>query len=283
MAMGITEYTAGFQYAESERGITCTRIFHYDPDSTKDGPDLPAPGDSFESPENLMSGLNPAPIQNLDNLICRQRTMNPWSGHPDKFQWDVTYTNEPVDPSVFTEKGTDPTATDVTKLPKSIEFGGEFTTITPVKKSGWKWDSDNTAVVQPLPFRVNTSTLRITRYVSENKYNAFQKNVQNLAGRVNHADNPFGKSIGGGLGCWLFTGVTAEYFRNVNDTAWWRAELIFVYRNPDNTNNQGWNTILRLDGKWDYPTNPHPSGPDDGLYLTGDFSGLFDDSIYSTP
>ena len=279
----LTEYAAGFQYSESEKGITCTRVYHYDPDGTDSGVTLPEAGDTFTAPSNMASGSLPMPLKDLDGLICRQRTITPLAGHPGKFEWQLVYTNEPVDESVFTESGTTPTTTAVADLPKSIEFGGEFTTITPKADDGWKWDSDNSTVIQPLPFRVNTSTLRIVRYVSKAAYATFQTNVRNLTGHVNHADNPFGTDIGGGLGCWLFTGATAEYFRNAYDEAWWRVEMIFVYRNPDQSNVQGWNTILRLDGKWDYPINPNPSGADDGLYLTGDFAGLFDDTVWSTP
>jgi hypothetical protein len=286
MATGVKESTGGFEYTEVERGITATRVFTYDPDSTVDeGVEIPNLGDMFEFP------IDPP---NLDSyafdlmyLICVSRSIKPLAGHPGKFEWSCSYTNEPVDTMVFWSVGDIPDPVDVQYLPKTIEFGGEYVNINPVNapgSAGWLWSSDDTTVVQPLPTKVNKTTLKITRYIPDERFTTFEGNVKTLTGSVNNSADPFGTVIGGGMECWLFEGATTEIFYNCFNHKMWRAELQFSYRNPDHASGaaevEGWNKILRLDGQWDVPYRSGVVPPDnDVLYEDGDFSALFDDSV----
>jgi len=288
MSIGVKESTGGFEYTEVERGITATRVFTYDPNSTVDEDvDVPNMGETFEFP--IVPPNYGSYAQNYTHMICVSRSVKPLAGHPYKFEWSCSYTNEPIDPVAFWAGGELPTPTDVADLPKTVEFGGEIVNINPVNapgSAGWLWDSDDTTVVQPLPSKVNKTTLRITRYVVDSNFTIFQGNVKSLTARVNSAPAPFGTVIGGGMECWLFEGATTEVLYNCYNQKLWRAELQFTYRNPDHgdvTDNlevEGWNKILRLDGKWDVPymTVPRPDGSDT-LYVDGDFSALFDDSV----
>ena len=279
MTIGITEFAAGFEYEETERGISCTRVYRYDPENSYADDELPSVGDKFTYPD---IGTQPMAIEDLDETTVRSITMHPLAGSPQKYEYIVTYNNEPIDGSVFSSGGSF-TPTDVEDLPKNIEFSGEFSYVNPEKGDGWTWQTGGDAVTQAVPKRVNTSTLRITRYVKDSNYDIFQKNVQNLTAHVNHADNPFGTTIGGLYGSWLFVGAHTEFFRNANNEDWWRAELEFIYRDPDGTGLSGWSTLMKLDGSFDMPKNPNPVGGEDTLYITGDFSALFDDSVFATP
>jgi len=302
MATGVKENTAGFEYTEVERGITATRVFTYDPDSTvDDGVEIPNMGDKFEL-NTIPPNYETYAQGPYTHFICVSRSFKPLAGHPYKFEWSCSYTNEPIDPVAFWAGGELPTPTDVADLPKTIEFGGEIVNINPANapgSAGWLWDNSvegvnpgdpgyvaDTTVVQPLPTKVNKTTLRITRYIVDANFTIFEGNCKSLTARVNNAPCPFGTVIGGGMECWLFEGATTEVFYNCYNQKLWRAELQFTYRNPDHedvTDNlevEGWNKILRLDGKWDVPymTVPRPDASDT-LYVDGDFSALFDDSV----
>ena len=269
--MGLSEFAAGFEYTKTERGISCTRVFHYTPASGgPTGATLPKLGDSFTPPAAVASVLG---LTTLSTLICRSRSIRCLAGDSTRFEYKVTYSNEPVDTGVFSGTGTPPV--NVNDLPKTVEFSGEYVTIEPSTSSGWKW-SDDKAVLQPLSFRVNESTLRIVRYVPDFKMQNFQIAIRSLVGKVNANDDPFGSRVGGKKRCWLFTGATAEMFYNGDDVKFWKAELEFIYRNPDYSNTEGWNKLLRFDGMWDVPLNPNPIDPaQNKLYVDGDFSPLF--------
>ena len=279
---GLSEYAAGFQYTDNERGITVTRVFHYDPVASYNNTDLPKPGDEFTFPFSGSSDLSLLGYmpKSSNKIICRERTMNPLAGDQRAYQWTVTYNNEPVDPTVFnlpsdsTSPGTSPS-----QLPISLEYSGEFMLTNPPAEKGtnpnwkWKWTNvspPNNEVTVPIPKRVNTSTLRIVRYVKDTDYNIFQGQVRSCTGKVNSNADPF-KGVGGGIECWLFVGVSTEYFRNSNDVRWWRAELEFNYRNPDGTDSKGWNKLLRQDGIWDIPV----AGSSTYIYESTNFDVLW--------
>lgn len=275
MANGVTEYAAGFEFMETERGVTVTRIYHFDPDSTVDGPDLPKPGETFDA-SDYNATFVPTPFDGTA-LYCRTRSCKSLGGHPDKIEWTVTYTNEPVDVNVFFEP--DNTAPDVDELPQTVEYSGEMTLINPINDpvaARWKWKSDLSSVAQPIPKRVNTSTIRIVRYVSDEDYSNFTYAVKYLSGKLN--DNTF---LGSDIGNLLFIGCSTEYFRNVLNTKWWRAELEFLYRSPDSSTDDGWQKILRLTGAWDTPLM---NGDEDTkLYQYGVFNALIDMTISPIP
>lgn len=256
MSTGVMELTSAFSYSETERGVVATRVFVYDPDDINGGnAEVPMVGDDFGPiPLNISSGAVDFHLY-ADNLICRSRTWRSLGGHPDKGEWVCEYSNEPTDRSVFRTSG-DTSPTDVSDLPTNIQYSGEFASINPVQgqqTSTWTWLSDSTSVLQAIHFRVNSSTVRFTRYVDNSNYASFAGEVRKLSGKVNTNDSPFGSAIGGGPRCWLFVGATAEIFRNQDDEKFWRVDLEFVYRDPDGLSYDGWDKILRLDGVWDVP------------------------------
>ena len=272
--MSISEYAAGFEYSETERGISSTRVYHLDTtseSSTVTGATIPRPGDIFVPPAPIDAAFG-FTGRDMSALICRQKSVKCLAGHPNKFEITVMYSNEPVDKNIFSDPASTSPATDITKLPTTLEFGGETVTINPVSSDGWTWTDSGNPVVQPIGFRVNSSTLRIKRYVSDTKYADFQKAVRITSGCVNQTDDPFGTKIGGKAGCWLFKGCTSSMINNVFNLAFWECELEFAYRDPDQSNAaDGWQKTLRLDGVWDKPKDK------DGYYRYEaiEFTGLF--------
>lgn len=272
MATGITEYAAGFEYVETERAISITRVFHLDPNGIGDEV-IPRPGDEIEFPSAFETVLGDY-LSTKAGIVCRQRSTKPLAGHPNKYEIIVTYSNEPVDYTVFATAGGEGPTTDIGDLPITLEYSGEFNTLTPESAEGWTWTTGGGAVAQPLGYRVNSSVLRFTRYVNGNVYDSFQTAVKNASGKVNSDANPFTTALGGGKGCWLFVGSTTEMFYNAQNVKFWRAELEFLYRNPDDTDEEGWQKIMRLDGVWDIPKKPD----DSKLYETTSFESLLTNS-----
>jgi hypothetical protein len=174
MALGITEYAAGFKFSQSERGLTATRVYQYDPDSVIDqGIDVPVPGDVFICPAQLMSPLiavafpiTPGTGDKINGLICRSRDWATLGGHPGKYFWEVTYSSEITDPSIF-DNISPLVPPKPENLPMTIEYSGQFVNINPATgNTDWVWSGTSDPVEQPIPFRVNMSTIRFTRYVA---------------------------------------------------------------------------------------------------------------------
>jgi hypothetical protein len=289
MAKGVTELTSGFEYTRTERGLVATQIFQFDNADTVDhGIEIPVPGEAFIVPAQLVTEPGPTispcgwPISagnKIEGLICRSSTFKLLAGHPNKFEITVTFSNEISDTTIF-DIVSPYTPTSPENLPITIEFSGEFNNINPDTATlDWKWESDNTQIKQPIPYRVNMSTLRMVRYVPDGNYTTFQANVKKLGGKVNATANPFGASLGGGIGTWLFIGASTEIVKSQSDEKWWRAELEFNYRDPDSTDSQGWQKILRIDGKWDLAKRKTatPSGLY-YLYAEGNLAALFDET-----
>lgn len=285
MTAGVTEFAAGFELNEEERGISVTQIFNYDPDDLIDhGVAVPEIGSVFELPHLLTS----APIDNIGtwgytSIRCRKRSWYPIEGDARKIKWVCNFTNEPVDAGIFIASGEDYVPSDPSDLPINFEYSGEFATIQPVTNStkAWKWTSDGKDVVQAIPHKICSATARMLRYVPDVNYETFSYNVKFLRGRVNDiADTPL--CLAGGEGCWLFTGCTTEVLNNWKDEKWWRAELTFSYRDPDGTDNEGWNKLLRSDsttnnGEWGTVQNPYAGADEDTTYYHGNFLALFDE------
>jgi len=282
MASGYTEYAAGWSYDESERGVTVNRVIHWDSDSPVDiGVELPNPGDVL-SEEDVNTYLAVPPGADFSGLYCRTRHWQCLAGCPKVIEWTIGYSNEPVDQNVFTKLGEDYTPSDINFLPITIEYGGESVNINPSSSgsSGWTWESDGTIINQALPFKVNTSTIRIVRYVRDDFFEDFSWTIHYLAGRLNDTKFPFGTSIGGGVGCWLFDSAPTEVFRNCYNEKWWRAEIVCKYRSPDGIDVDGWQQVLRINGIFDKPINstagriwtPY-------MYGYGNFAALLDDTI----
>jgi hypothetical protein len=280
MATGITEFAAGFEYVESERSVTCTRVYNYDPDDPDDhGVEVPTPGDDLDG-TTIPIPLKPAGVQ-FSGCICRSRSWKAIAGDSRKTRWIVEFNNEPVDINIFNKPEDPYSPLDFTGMPISLEFGGEMVTINPGTNpaaSEWTWRSDGTSVLQPVSKKVKAMTLRISRYVKDGEdFKTFNTNVHSLLGRVNDRDNPFGENIGGGTGCWFFAACPTEILHNYRTDRWWKADMEFGYRDPDYTNLEGWQKILRLDGSWDVPLNKAGAY----MYLTGDFSKLWNNSSYT--
>jgi len=283
MASGYTEYAAGWSYDESERGVTVNRVIHWDSDSPVDiGVELPNPGDVLRE-EDVNTYLAVPPGADFSGLYCRTRHWQCLAGCPKVIEWTIGYSNEPVDWNVFTKLGEDYIPSDINFLPITIEYGAETNLINPSTKagsSGWTWESDGKDCDKPLPFKINTSTLRIVRYVRDDYFGNFSWAIQYLNGRLNDTQFPFGTSIGGGIGCWLFDSAPTEVFRNCYNEKWWRAEITCKYRMPDGIPLDGWQKVLKMNGEWDKPINNNPLRPwTPYMYGYGNFAALLDDTL----
>jgi len=274
MGTGVRELTTGFNLIQDEKGITATRVYVYDTDDVDSNEDVPKIGDELYFPFGAVPVSYALPPQ-YEKIYCRRVEFGSLEGHPDKFSWTCTYSNEPVDDVAVYNSDETPVATPWEDLPINFEFGGEYTLITPKDdNTDWIW-TDLTAVEQPIPFRVGLSTLRVSRVVLDTNYPLFQTNCGKALGKVN-IGGPTGSPFSTNYGCWLFTGVNTEIYRDYNNNKKWRAELTFQFRDPDNLQIEGWNKLLKLSGVWDVPYNTVLSRK---LYPMADFTGLFDDTV----
>jgi hypothetical protein len=188
-----------------------------------------------------MRGVYMAPGEVVfTGLICRERTWRALAGDPKVVEWTVSYSNDPVDTNIFDTSVDDYTPPDIQDVPMTLEFSGESVNINPVNapgSAGWTWESSGATVVQPIPFKVNSSNLKIGPiYISLLNYDNFMYASRYLAGRLNDTENPFEFAVGssgGGIGSWLYHGASTEPVRNYVSDKWWRVELNFLYRNPD--------------------------------------------------
>lgn len=283
---GLTENTAAFQLTRNENGMTATRVFYFNSAADATGDEtLPEIGDICDLPIPLILS-NPFPSASVpyspSGLICRSQDWQPMAGHPDNWVITCSYTNEPVDVKLFADQSDSPIPTAIEDLPLSLEINGEYVYINPDLAAGWTWKTGATPVKQPIPFKVNGCTLRLTRYVSDQAYFSFLFTSKAFGGHVNDQEDPFGPAIGGGIGSWVYNGAHTEIFRDSTDTKWWKCDLEFAYRDPDGTDEEGWNKLLRLDGLWDQPINPKAGSytpprtdPNNSLYQHAPFGELF--------
>jgi hypothetical protein len=288
MPAGLSDSSYGIKFTETDRGISATTVYNYSYTGaeTDRGFILPKLGDTFVWPEPIPSSpmFTTAGYSNAVNsyagLICRQRDFETINGSPTQYRWTCTFLNEVIDTQIFRKSSEDYLATPFTGLSKTMEYSGEFTTVTPSLDAksiltDWVWNSDNTqSVAQPLPFKVNKQTLRVKRYIPDSKIIHFMQSNDLICGKVNYFANPFG--YGDALGCWLYTGATTNILANQNDDIFWEAELTFEYRNPDTSQKHGWNKLIKRDGSWDIPIYT-PTG--NSLYIYTGFLALFDDTV----
>ena len=268
MTTGMRELTEGSEITYDERGITAIKVFLYDPTDTQHTEDLPKIGEDYT--DSLLLEDPSAHEITYESLLCRRITRTTVAADKRILQYTCYYNNEPTDPSQFSESGT---STAGENLPINLEYSGEIQMLNPDQSSGWKWDSDNTTVIQPIPFKVGTSTLRISRIVLDKNYRAYVTSAKKLLGKINSENN---YPLNDGVGNWIFSSVNTEMFRDFKDEKKWRVELIFTYRNPEpdtpSKSTYGWNKILRINGNWD---SPKKAGSD-YLYGTGvSFNALF--------
>ena len=263
---GLRELTSSFEVERTERGITATKVYVYQPGDDHSA-DLPNVGDLFEYPINWIGGTVSA-----TGLFCRSRKETIVNSDLNTVQFTCTYTNEPCDKTQFIPLSEDPQPSDFKNLPMTMEYSSEFVNVKPtdINSSLWKWKDNNTKVIDPIPFRVTNLTLRVKRWVPDEFYQIFMDNCLLMEGSVNL--NPLPTPAIGGSGSWLFNSVNTEMYRNFDDNKMWQAELIFTYRDPDQTQVNGWNKILRRDGSWQIPVRTDTG---DYMYQTNDFTYLF--------
>ena len=276
--MSIMELTAEFKYSKTQQGITVSRAYVYDPEDTNIGTAvIPAIGSVFAIPTTIANITDSSGADVIDigfqKIFCRTQETSPLAGHPAKLLITCSYTNEPVDDNIFIRSAADFHAVDVNTIPKTIENAGEFVVINPTLSTtnDWTWEATNEPVLQPVPYRVNTSNVRITRMVASDYFDILQTRIKALVGTVNDTANPLGSVLGGGAGCWLFTGASSEMFRNHADIPFYKVDFDFSYRSPNFEDKDGWQLLLKLDGSWDRPVDK------DGnyIYTTTDFSKLW--------
>lgn len=275
MATGLKVLASGFEYSDSERGITATVRYIYDQADTVGNETLPNIGDLYSTPSWLVGGGVPGFRPEYLYLRCKQRTFTTFGDTIDKGVWTCVYNNEPTDQYIYNNGPT----TDPKLLPYSLEFSGEYVNIEPpTEGNDWVWRGNEEPVDSPLAFRVPNISLRIWRYLPENNMDSWSAVCKNRIGKVNAGGGEF--PVGGGAGCWLFSSVTTEPFNYNLEVAtgghaenWHRVDMIFLFRDPDGTDYDGWQKLLRpKDGVWDTPV----SGPSlTKLYQYGNFLSLF--------
>lgn len=149
---------------------------------------------------------------------------------------------------------------------KSMSVGAETQSWEP-KNSSWTWDSDATAVAQPI-FKLTTqNTISIERFVSD--YSSFVNTVITKAGTINDAT-----FLGVKEGALLFIGADMQEFIGAGGAKSWKTILHFVGRNitGDALYEDSWLKVLRTDnGAWDKPKNATTG---DQLYLKSSFDIL---------
>ena len=275
---GCRELTSSFNFTQTERGITATRVFIYQPADTN-GPkcSLPTIGDKFVNPLTMAGSV---PLE-TPNLLCRTREHTLLNADKKTYQFVCTYTNEPCDIAQFIQEGDNPQPSDVANLPVTMEYSGEFVNVRPptISDSMWYWksigDSELGRVLDPISFKVINLTLRVKRWLTDTNYDYFMGVSQETIGHVNDAPlptRPFGSSTGKGM--YLYESVSTDMYYNHEDKKIWQAELIFKYRNPDGGTEDGWQKILSRKGEWDIPVRRgSPAYPN--IYPEADFSFLF--------
>ena len=265
--MGMTEQVDGYNVTFEERCITATRRFLDEPEN--EGTDeLPTIGQEFSDPI-------PGGVEDVDysTLLCRRIEKKAFSTDKRIAEYICTYSNEPTDRSQFSNG-----SMSWNELPQSMEFAGEYNTMDQ-PAAGWTWDrseseTEDVPVIVPIPYRIQTQTIKISRIVNEANYSSFIDIVQQTLGCVNDSsDSPPGQ---GGVGCWLFSSCTSEPFYGYDGTKRYKAELIFTYRNPDdqdeaNANRDGWQKVLRPEGYWGIPKDKNG----DKIYKEANFDNLF--------
>lgn len=262
--MAYFELVDGYQIEYDAKGITAQRQF-IESDTVPAGNEtvtLPVIGDIFHDP-----------AERLQHLFCTKITQKYINSDKRKVLYTCYYSNEPVDNSNMLLEYTPPT--DPGELPQVLEYAGEINlwkAPTTETEQVWRWESQSGEGVKAIPFRIRTYNKKVNRIIPESKYRDYIVRIQECLGKVN------GKAIwnqDGGDGCWLFTGARSELFRDQRDDRAYLFELTFSYRDPDGTDEDGWQKILNSKGEW---LRPYNSDSGEFMYPVTDLNILFDEN-----
>ena len=260
------ELAAGYSIEYDKYGITAQRQFIESDEAIgtgNGGVTIPVIGDLFHDPANA-----------LNHLFCIKISQTYANSDSRKILFTCYYSNEPIDNSNMALQYIPPT--DPSELPQEVDYSGEFQLFRPNQLTGsaveWKWESGSGNIIaQAIPFKIRTISKKVQRIIPESKIAAYVSTVTQLAGKVNDTDAT-AKLGYGGAGCWLFNGARTELFRDQQDKKAYRVDLTFTYRDPDNTNTNGWQKILNEKGQWAKPYNTVTTK---FLYETTSFDVLF--------
>lgn len=269
--MGIAELTSGYKITYTRSGITAQRQFIEDIEAEvgagNTGVTVPVVGDLFHDP-----------AERLQHLFCISVDQSYLANDKRKILYICSYSNEVVDNANMHLEYTAPTGID--DLPQDWEYGGEYqlwtANLMEYPNSRWAWDDERTRrIASAIPFRVRTINRKFSRIVPEAQRANFETQIYAILGKVNEDEWQ-----SGGVGCWLFTGVHSEIFRDQRDDRAYKFDLSFSYRDPDGLNLDGWQKILDETGKWRRPYNLSVGEGEggSGLYQTASFDGLFSDA-----
>ena len=301
--MGVLERVDGWQLNKTEFMVSGIRVFWEGP-GIAGAATLPNLGDSFwlGSSQSAATELG---VSGDEKIICRNMEISIVAPNTEEepivTQYMCQYSNEETDWTFWNN------ALDVTleNLPVMLEVGGDFLNLNPSADgvtSDWYWGADGSSnLVEPIPYRVMSATLRVTRFITDISFADWQSasllclgntNGNNLSTKSdptpttmsvssgNSGNNLFSQLVGG----WLYASYMSEphytWDPSADDNAiHHRVEMTFLFRGPcdfkDPTQyyQSGWDLILRNNNTWSNPISTSKS------YIYGavanDFATLF--------
>lgn len=172
-------------------------------------------------------------------------------------------------------------------LPINVMISGSHVAIEPFtnldannKKTNdityyWNWDSDNAGVHQSIGKMFGICNIKFTRVVDDAAN--YVKRCLKYVGYVNE-----GVFFGFTSGMVLFEGVELFQFKNKFGNTRWKAQLSFAVKNVTNNfteyQKNGWNYMLRKDGKGDVTKWDKPKDKDGKYMYSGkDFDALLNE------
>lgn len=255
MAGSYIELCSGFSFKKEEKKLVCVRSFVWNPDD--DGglaqADLPAIGSKLVLNGDPFFAMGIA--KTYDHTFCRQSRYGYLAGDLRKCKRTYTYTNDPIDESIFASETQD---VDAFPMVTRMEFGTDVITANPATNIGegepvgdqtkiWVWQSDGTKCSLPIPFYVSSGSITAERLISDDKIDKFRDLSLKYIGTVNAlSSTPHLTDIGSqpssfnsipslfsaSPGCWLYLGHQEEPYTNDGDERMWRCILTFSFRDP---------------------------------------------------
>ena len=259
------EVAEGFNFKTNDKGIVAQRVFYGTSNSEDNGfdiSDIPMVGDSFfddstnEAVSDMQSELQLT--ENAINIICRDVEWIFVNWDSTKVKIVASYSNEVIDKGQFTQ-GSSP-GFDATTLPQQLELSGEFQTWNPnmngqgAGDSPWVWEGTEDKIQEPIPFRIDVSTLTIERVILQNNIADYMTVIRDCKFCVNNGEIESGP-LTGKKGSWLFIGAKTEPFGNMFDEVAYRISLTFQQRAIRGEEEMSWQKILNKKGEWAVPYN----------------------------